>query len=152
MKKNYLILAFIFFFCALSIFTNSVAAKVYVDIDSPTFQQIPIAICDFDNQITSATKSANFGITVSDDVKKDLSLTGMFNILNKKSFLENNPPGNAATTENIRFSDWATIGADYLLQGSITQNNKEIIVESRLLMLPEENFFSTKNTFLKSTN
>ncbi len=38
----------------------------------------------------------------------------------------------AATTENIRFSDWAAIGADYLLRGSITQNNKEIIVESRL--------------------
>ena len=132
MKKIHLISAFIFFFCTLPIFTNSVTAKVYVDIDSPTFQQIPIAICDFGNQITSATKSANFGITVSDDVKKDLSLTGMFNILNKKSFLENNPPGNAATTGNIRFSDWAAIGADYLLRGNITQNNKEIIVESRL--------------------
>ena len=132
MKKIHLISVFIFIFCTLQIFTNSVTAKVYVDIDSPTFQQIPIAICDFGNQITSATKSANFGITVSDDVKKDLSLTGMFNILNKESFLENIPPGNAATTENIRFSDWATIGADYLLQGNITQSDKEIIVESRL--------------------
>ena len=132
MKKIYSISAFILFFCALPIFSKSVAAKIYVDIDSPTFQQIPVAICDFGNQITSANKSANFGITVADDVKKDLSLTGMFNILNKKSFLENNPPGNAATTENIRFSDWAAIGADYLLRGNITQNNKEIIVESRL--------------------
>ena len=132
MKKIYLISACILFFCTLPVFSNSVTAKIYVDIDSPTFQQIPIAICDFGNQITIATKSANFGITVADDVKKDLSLTGMFNILNKKSFLENNTPGNAATTENIRFSDWAAIGADYLLQGNITQNNKEIIVESRL--------------------
>ena len=90
MKKIHLISVFIFIFCTLQIFTNSVTAKVYVDIDSPTFQQIPIAICDFGNQITSATKSANFGITVSDDVKKYLSLTGMFNIVNKKSFLENN--------------------------------------------------------------
>jgi TolB protein len=132
MKKIYLISACILFFCTLPVFNNSVAAKIYVDIDSPTFQQIPIAICDFGNQITSATKSTNFGITVADDVKKDLSLTGMFNILNKKSFLENNTPGNAATTENIRFPDWAAIGADYLLRGNITQNNKEIIVESRL--------------------
>ena len=132
MKKIYLISACILFFCTLPVFSNSVTAKIYVDIDSPTFQQIPIAICDFGNQITIATKSANFGITVADDVKKDLSLTGMFNILNKKSFLENNTPGNAATTENIRFSDWAAIGADYLLRGNITQNNKEIIVESHL--------------------
>lgn len=132
MKKKYLISACILFFCTLPVFSNSADAKIYVDIDSPTFQQIPIAICDFSSQITSATKSVNFGITVSDDIKKDLSLTGIFNILNKKSFLENNPPENAATTENIRFSDWAAIGADYLLRGNITQNGKEIIVESRL--------------------
>jgi TolB protein len=132
MKKKYSLSAFMLFFCTLLIFSNSAAAKVYVDIDSPTFQQIPIAICDFGNQITSATKSVNFGITVSDDVKKDLFMTGIFNILNKKSFLENNSPGNAATRENIRFSDWAAIGADYLLLGNIIKNDKEIIVESRL--------------------
>lgn len=132
MKNIYSISAFILFFCTLLIFSNSAAAKVYVDIDSPTFQQIPIAICDFGNQTTSATKSANFGITVSDDVKKDLSLTGIFNILNKKSFLEEKDSSPATTTEKIRFSDWAAIGADYLLQGNITQNDKEIIVESRL--------------------
>jgi TolB protein len=132
MKKIYLITACVLFFCTLPVFSNSVTAKVYVDIDSPTFQQIPIAICDFHNQITSATKAVDFGMTVSDDIKKDPSMTGIFNILNKKSFLENNPPGNTATRENIRFSDWAMIGADYLLQGNITQNNKEIIVESRL--------------------
>ena len=40
MKKNYLISTFIFLFCTLPIFTNSVTAKVYVDIDSPTFQQV----------------------------------------------------------------------------------------------------------------
>jgi TolB protein len=130
--NNVSIYAFVLFFCTLLIFSNSATAKVYVDIDSPTFQQIPIAICDFNNQITSATKSANFGMTVSDDVKKDLSLTGIFNILNKKSFLEENVSSPATATGKISFSDWATIGADYLLQGNITQNDKEIIVESRL--------------------
>jgi len=129
MKKKYLLSAFIWFFCTLPIFSNSVAAKVYVDIDSPTFQQIPIAICDFGNKTASSTKSANFGATISDGIKKDLSLTGIFNILNKKSFLESNQPD---TKESIRFSDWATIGADFLLQGNVIQNDKEIIVESRL--------------------
>jgi TolB protein len=122
----------ILFFCTLLIFSNSAAAKVYVDIDSPTFQQIPIAICDFGNQTTSATKSTNFGITVSDDVKKDLSLTGIFNILNKKSFLEEKNSIPATAMGKISFSDWATIGADYLLRGNTTQNNKEIIADSYL--------------------
>jgi len=132
MKKKYSLSDFILFFCILLIFSNSATAKVYVDIDSPTFQQIPIAICDFNNQTTNATKSANFGITVSDDVKKDLTLTGIFNILNKKSFLEEKYSSPDTATEKISFSDWATIGADYLLQGNITQNDKGIIVESRL--------------------
>jgi TolB protein len=129
MKKIYTISVYILFCFTSLTFCNSVAAKIYVDIDSPTFQQIPIAICDFGNQTTSATKSADFGITIPDDVKKDLFLTGIFNILNKKSFLEEKDSSTATTTGKIRFSDWAAIGADYLLQGSITQNNKEIIVE-----------------------
>ena len=132
MKKKYLVSTLILFFCTLLIFSNSASARIYVDIDSPTFQQIPIAVCDFSNPTTGATKPADFGITIPGEVKKDLSLTGMFNILNKKSFLENNSSDNAAAKENIRFSDWAAIGADYLLQGNITQNDKEIIVESRL--------------------
>jgi TolB protein len=132
MKRKYLISAFILFFCTFPIFSNTVAARIYIDIDSPTFQQIPIAICDLGNQTTSATKLANFGMTVADDVKKDLILTGIFNILNKKSFLEEKDSNPMIATEKISFSNWATIGADYLLQGNITQNDREIIVESRL--------------------
>jgi TolB protein len=131
MKKYFLTAALILFFCALLTFSNNATAKVYIDVGSPTFKSIPIAICDFNSQTTNATKSASFGITVSDDVKKDLSLTGLFNILNKKSFLEEKVSG-SAVSENIHFDDWAAIGADYLLRGKISQNDKEIIVESRL--------------------
>jgi TolB protein len=132
MKKIYLISACILFFCALLIFSNNVAAKVYVDIDSPTFRLIPIAICAFNDKSAGANMPAESGIAVSDHVRKDLSLTGIFNILNKKSFLEGKDSSPATTTENIFFSDWTAIGADYLLRGNITQIGKEVIVESRL--------------------
>ena len=75
---------------------------------------------------------AESGIAVSGSCQKDLSLTGIFNILNQKSFWKRKDSSPATTTENIRFSDWAAIGADYLLRGNITQNGKEVIVESRL--------------------
>ena len=132
MKKIYLISACILFFYTLLIFSNSVAAKVYVDIDSPTFRLIPVAICDFNDKSAGTKMPAESGIDVSDHVRKDLSLTGIFNILNKKGFLEGKDSSPATTVENIRFSDWAAIGADYLLRGNITQNGKEVIVESRL--------------------
>ena len=132
MKKRYLISIFILLFCSLFIFDNSAVAKVYIDIGSPTFKQIPIAICDFNNKGTSANKAIDFGITVSDNIRKDLSLTGIFNILNKKSFLEDKTFITAITAEKISFPDWTAIGADYLLLGNITQNDKEIIADSFL--------------------
>ena len=149
MKKIYLLLFITWFFCTLFIFNNIVYAKVYVDIDSPNFQQIPIAICDFENKTSSATKSINIGITISDGIKKDLSLTGIFNILNKKSFLGNNTPG---TKESIRFSDWATIGADFLLQGNIIQNDKGIAVDGRLFEVTRGEALFNKKYFSDLNN
>ena len=132
MKKTNIMAALILYFCASLIFSSNAVAKVYIDIDSPSFQQFPIAICDFQNPAGSVNKSTDSGIALADDIKRHLTMTGIFNILNKKSFLEEKNPSPVAATENIRFSDWAIIGADYLLRGNITQNDKELIVESRL--------------------
>ena len=131
MIKN-LLLSTLILFCVLHFFGQSAKAKVYVDIDSPTFKMIPIAICDFKNKEASPAKAIDSGITVSEGVKKDLSLTGIFNILNKKSFLEEKDSASATAAEKIRFSDWTAIGADYLLRGNTTQNDKEIIADSYL--------------------
>ncbi|MGD0277985.1 MAG: DUF5050 domain-containing protein [Smithella sp.] len=130
MKKRCLISIFILLFCSLFIFNNSAVAKIYIDIGSPSFKQIPVAICDFKNKTTSTDKAVDSGITVSDNIRKDLSLTGIFNILNKKSFLEDKTFITSITAEKIFFPDWTAIGADYLLLGNITQNDKEIIADS----------------------
>jgi TolB protein len=132
MKKVNPLAALILYFCVSLIFSSNAVAKVYIDIDSPSFQQFPIAICDFQNPAGSVNKSTDSGIALADDIKRYLTMTGIFNILNKKSFLEEKNPSPVAAAENIRFSDWAIIGADYLLRGNITQNDKELIVECRL--------------------
>jgi TolB protein len=129
MNNKYLIPVIILSFCVLPIFSNSAAAKIYIDIDSPAFKQIPIAICDFNNISTGAARAMDSGIMVSENIKKDLSLTGIFNILNKKSFLEDKNSITAVAVEKIRFPDWTAIGADYLLRGNIILNDKEIIAE-----------------------
>jgi len=127
--NKYFIPVLALLFCILAVFTNSAAAKIYIDIDSPTFKLIPIAICDFNDQAANTASPAGSGSTVSEGVKKDLSLTGIFNILNKKSFLEDKESAAARTPEKIRFADWAAIGADYLLKGYAVQNAKETLVE-----------------------
>jgi TolB protein len=136
MKKTKKVAALILYFCASLIFNSNALAKVYIDIDSPSFQQFPIAICDFQSPAGRPDKSKDSGIALADDIKKYLTMTGIFNILNKKSFLEEKISSPLAATENILFSNWTMIGADYLLQGNITQNNNEIIVESHLYDVP----------------
>jgi TolB protein len=131
-KKYFLILTFILFSCALLTLSTSAAAKVYVDIDSPAFKMIPIAICDFNNTSISATNQAFSGSTLSEGIRKDLTLAGIFNVLNKKSFLEENNSVTAVTVDKIRFSDWTAIGADYLLKGNVIHNDKEIIADAFL--------------------
>jgi TolB protein len=132
MKNIFLISALVLFFCALPVFNNHADAKIYIEIDSPTFKSIPVAICDFTNKAATNTKPADSGSTISEGVKKDLMLTGIFNILNKKSFLEDQDSIGAMAADKIRFADWAAIGADYLLRGNIIQNDKEVVAESYL--------------------
>jgi TolB protein len=108
---------------------NPVNAKVYVDINSPSFKMIPIAICDLNNLLTGSPRQTYSGSTLSDGIRKDLSLTGIFNVLNKQSFLEDKDSVTAVTVEKIRFPDWTAIGADYLLKGNVVHNDREIIAD-----------------------
>ncbi len=105
---------------------DTAAAKVYIDIDSPGFQQFPVAICDF--QIKTGDPSQE-SVDLSDSVRRYLDLTGIFRVLDKKSFLEGVEPG---SPEIIRFSDWSVIGADFLLRGNLTVRGKDVFAESRL--------------------
>ncbi|MBN1474015.1 MAG: Tol-Pal system beta propeller repeat protein TolB [Syntrophaceae bacterium] len=129
------------------ILPNQASAKIYIDIDSPSFQQFPIAICDLNNISSGALQSTNIGVTLADEIKKYLSITGIFNILNKNSFLEKMEPGNPDIIEKVYFPDWSLIGADYLLRGNILQKGKQIIVDNRLFdVIRNELIMSKKYT------
>ena len=131
-------------FCSLLIFSSTAFAKVYIDVDSPTFQLFPIAVCDFYLTDTNAAKAQDPGIALADEVKKYLTMTGFFNPLNKKSFLEEQKQGEPSAT-NINFSDWSIIGADYLLKGTLSRSDSEIVVECRLFdVIREELIFEKK--------
>ncbi|PKN17554.1 MAG: Tol-Pal system beta propeller repeat protein TolB [Deltaproteobacteria bacterium HGW-Deltaproteobacteria-6] len=123
---------------------GSVIAKVYIDIDAPGFQQFPIAVCDFQIKNPQAVQSPDTGIAVADHIRNYLGLSGIFNLLDKKSFLDGVEPG---VPEAIRFSDWSVIGADFLLRGDMTINGKEVTAESRLYDITRgQTLFSKKYT------
>jgi TolB protein len=129
MKKIYRISLVVLLLFAGVICTSGVCrAKVYIDIDAPGFQQFPIAVSDFQIKNDPPGKPTDIHIAIAAQIRSDLGLTGIFNALDKKSFLDGVEDG----TETIRFSDWAVIGADFLLRGDVTLGAKDMTVESRL--------------------
>jgi len=104
--------------------------KVYIDIDSPAFQKFPIAIVDFGKTSQQSYQTELSG-WFSDTLGKYLEMTGFFNIINKKAFLEDQKQA-GLTVGSIRFADWAVIGAEYLVKGAFQSNGKEVTVEFHL--------------------
>jgi TolB protein len=122
------------FFIAFAILWNSCNAwgKVYLDIDSPAFQQFAIAVPDF--KAPSGGKREQPGDPAawfSDTLTDFLRMTGFFNVIDKKAYLEDQDRKDAAP-ENIRFSDWMAIGAEYLVKGSVQHVGNELNMECGL--------------------
>ncbi len=149
MTLRYRFLAFAIFPLLLVCGSTGVcAAKVYIDIDAPGFQQFPIAVCDFQIKNAGPGHPSDIPARLSDHVRSFLGLTGIFNILDKKSFLDGVEPDTGA----IRFSDWTVIGADFLLSGDITPGPKDISVESRLYDVSRGQMLFTRKYSGKADN
>ncbi|OPY82682.1 MAG: translocation protein TolB [Smithella sp. PtaU1.Bin162] len=126
MKRKYIPAVLIIAFCLLVSLAGNVRAKVYIDVDSPTFQLFPIAVCDFvavDSEMGQAP-----GSSLAEEISRYLMMTGYFNSLNKKSFLDEQKEGEPSLA-NITFSDWSVIGADYLLKGNLLIKNGKAVAE-----------------------
>lgn len=127
--KLFLKLSILFILLCAGGTPDTALAKVYIDINAPWFQQFPIAICDFQNKKEGTSSSTDVHTAIPDSIKQHLNLSGIFNILDKKGFLEGVEPGQP---ETIRFSDWSAIGADFLLRGEVITSQNQQTVVSRL--------------------
>lgn len=104
--------------------------KVYIDIDSPSFQKFPIAVTDFKPLKPVADKS-DLPSWFPDTLSRDLTMTGYFSVLDRKGFLED-PKQAGITAEGTRFEDWTAIGAEYLIKGGFQTDGRELVTEFRL--------------------
>lgn len=91
-------------------FLFSLEAKVYIDITSPAFKKLPIAIQEF---------SGSSGKEISDIIRDDLEFTGLFVHIEKAAHIEN--PSQPFNPRN-----WTPIGVEAVVKGSIKEG-KELI-------------------------
>ncbi|HUH66842.1 MAG TPA: Tol-Pal system beta propeller repeat protein TolB [Syntrophales bacterium] len=101
--------------------------RVYIDIDSPGFQKFPIAIVDF-KKISQDGSQGDLSGWFSDILGRYLDMTGFFNIISKKAFLEDQKQ-TGLTVDTIRFPDWSVIGAEYLVKGAFRSTSTNLTAE-----------------------
>jgi TolB protein len=62
--------------------------------------------------------------TVPSTISKDLDLSGYFEVLNPKSFIES--PGKCGAQEATAYSDWSVIGSEGLIKGQISLSSGKV--------------------------
>ena len=128
-KNNFRIFCIFLFFAVLCVTARAPEAKVYIDIDAPGFQQFPIAVSNFQVRTVPSGPVSPPHPDIAEAVRYCLNLSGVFQILDKKSFLDGIEPG---LSETIRFSDWTLIGAEFLLRGDVLVKGSNVNVVCRL--------------------
>ncbi len=99
------------------------APRAYIEISGPAFKPLPLAVAPAQGNAAGTTP---FETTLKDD----LAVSGLFNLLDSRSFLADPKEGLAAS--GIDFSKWTAIGADSLVKTNVSGDDKTLRVEARL--------------------
>src|SRR5512143_674558 len=91
--------------------TAAAQERTYVDVGSPNFQPLPIAVAAFQGEGDVRPTD------VADVVRSDLALSGLFDVLDPKGFLAD--PGEGFAAPSIKFARWADVGADGLVKARV---------------------------------
>jgi TolB protein len=103
----------------LSALPAAAQQRPYIDVGSPTFQPLPIAVADFQGE--GDVRGKDFSAVV----RSDLALSGLFDVLDPKGFLADAAEG--YTAPSIRFTRWADVGAEGLAKARIRRSGGELL-------------------------
>ena len=109
-------------------------ALIEVDITRGNLDPLPVAVSplsldsDSKDKLKKILKKDDIGEEISSVVENNLKKSGLFNPLNKDSFLQK--PDIAHFKP--RFEDWALIKAQALITGKVTFSDEKLRVEFRL--------------------
>jgi TolB protein len=102
------------------------AQRTYIEVGSPNFQPLPIAVAPFRAEAGAQADGAE----MTQVLRSDLALSGLFDLLDPKGFLAD--PSEGLTAPTIRFSRWADVGAEGLVKALVRRTPAEVAGEFRL--------------------
>jgi len=101
------------FALALAAAPHARAQRLVIDVGSPDFRPLPIAIPAFRADAAAAAEAAE----MAEVLRRDLQLTGLFELLDPRSFLA--PADEGLTAPFIKFGRWSDVGAAALAKAQV---------------------------------
>ena len=93
-------------YCLLLVFLHTPAdARVYIDITSPGFRQIPVAVYEFQGD--------RKGKEIADIIKGDLVFSGIFSFVDRDAYIETPLPV-------FEPQNWSPLGVEMVVKGAVT--------------------------------
>ncbi len=109
-------------------FSPQAEARVYIQIDQASEKKFPIAVADLASKGESESKE--WKTRVSETIRKDLAMTGVFDLIAESQF----PDGERAPNPSITsFQPWSLIGAQALVVGSYVKSKDGAKIDMYLL-------------------
>ncbi len=115
-------------FAWLAMCNSAEAQRINLDISTPSFRPLPIAVPNFKYQSSEQTQLAR---EMAETLGNDLDCSGVFRTLDPKGFLED-PQTMGLTAAEIKFPDWQKLGADLLVRASYQVQGSSVHIEARL--------------------
>ena len=109
----------IFFLSLLTIYgllSTVVESKIYIDITSPAFKKLSIAIQEFEGP---------FGRDISDTIDNDLEFTGFFLPVQRDAFVEK-------PSQQFNPKNWTPLGVEAVVKGIVIEQGNELSVKISL--------------------
>ena len=112
-------------------------ARVYIDIEAPELQPLPIALDQFKDIGRSRPELAR---KIMEILTNDLTISGFFEIIPQNEF----PQESDATADPPDYTSWSTSRAETLVTGGYSSKGERLAIEFRLFDLVEKAFLSGK--------
>ncbi len=99
--------------------------RQYIDVGSPDLRPLPVAIAPFRAEPAAADDARE----IAEVLRRDLLLTGIFDLLDPRSFLAS--PDEGLSAPFIKFGRWADVGAEGLVKAQV-RKGAELVVDFHL--------------------
>lgn len=125
--------------CLLSTFIRPEVsrARVYIDIESPELQPLPIAIAQFEDTERS---QPNLGREILKILANDLTISGFFEIIPPSEF----PRESNSLADPPDYGGWSGSRAEALVTGGYSSKGDRLVIDFRLYDLVEKAFLIGK--------